>query len=367
VTGRALIVQGALAVGGLSVAYATWQREPERALGDVIVVDATKNELANVHFEDDNTSVDIHKGDRQSGRKDSDSDEGIWLHILEKTPTPKPPAHAQSVAVPPAPAKLKPPRDLRGDEPAAKLLDQFAPFRSPRGFGSLDAAKLKELGLDNAKKKLQVTARGRTHDFVIGAPEQGNGASYLRDTADNRVYLMPRSLLSDLQGAGYRLLDRKLHAFTIPDISRLVVTSGGKSRELLITNRQSATSYKLASPSAPEKPDELARNWHEKIWKLYPAELLGKGEQPAGGVPKVAARIEYFDGKKSMGWVEIAKLEVASKPVATAPSAADAKVASAAPATTTETYARSEHTAGWIKLTSDPSTLLDTEKVVSGS
>jgi hypothetical protein len=56
VTGRGLAVQGGLALAGLAIAYGTWQREPERAAGEVIVVDASKSELGSVHFEDDNTA-----------------------------------------------------------------------------------------------------------------------------------------------------------------------------------------------------------------------------------------------------------------------------------------------------------------------
>ena len=49
-TGRGLAVQGGLALAGLAIAYGTWQREPERAAGEVIVVDASKSELSSVHL-----------------------------------------------------------------------------------------------------------------------------------------------------------------------------------------------------------------------------------------------------------------------------------------------------------------------------
>jgi len=56
VTGRGLAVHGGLALAGLAIAYGTWQREPERAEGEVIVVDASKGELSNVHFEDETSA-----------------------------------------------------------------------------------------------------------------------------------------------------------------------------------------------------------------------------------------------------------------------------------------------------------------------
>jgi Domain of unknown function (DUF4340) len=364
VTGRALAVQGGLAALGLVIAYGTWQREPERATGEVVIIDATKSDLTNVHYEDENNSVDIRRGN-DSGES------GVWLRVQDKTPvlptpakpTPAAPTAAAPAQKPPAiPPKPRPIRQLRGDEPAEKLLAEFAPFRSPRAFGVLDAKKAKELGLDTAKKKLVITARGETRTFVIGQPAQGSGENYLRDDKDGRTYLMPRQVLTDLQGASYRLVDRKLHTFKISDVNRLVVASAGKKREFVIANHQDLNAYKLAPASTPDKPEEMARNWHDKIWRLYPMELLGQGETPAGGQPKVLTRIDYFDGSKNVGWLEIAKLEVPS-----APEPAVSPHGPPAQNNGIEIYGRSEHTAGWVRLHNDPSTLSDADKVAAGS
>ena len=40
------------------------------------------------------------------------------------------------------------------------LFDKFAPLRASRSLGSLDAAVLKDLGLDSTQKFIEVTARG---------------------------------------------------------------------------------------------------------------------------------------------------------------------------------------------------------------
>lgn len=352
-TGRSLAFQGGLAAVGLLIAYGTWQREPERAAGEVVVVDSTKAELVSVHYEDENGSVDVR-------RRDENGESSPWLRVEDKTPVPPPPKPKPGqTAPPPAPPKTHPPRELRGEEPAEKLLAQFAPFRSPRAFGVLDAQKAKELGLDASKKKLVVTARGGTREFVVGQPAQGIGESYLRDVKDGRTYLMPRALLTDLQGASHRLVDRRLHTFKIADFSRLTVTAGGKHRDFIVSNGHDQNAYKLAPAASPDKPDELARNWHDKVWRLFPGELLGKGEVPPGGEPKVAARIEYFDGSRSLGWIEIGKAEAAPAP----------ESISAPPATTTsvETYGRTEHTAGWVRLNNEPTLSQDAEKVASGS
>ena len=65
--------------------------------------------------------------------------------------------------------KKKPARELPGNEGAERLWDKFAPLRATRALGVLGADKLKELGLDAPKKHLEVTARGVTHTFDVGA------------------------------------------------------------------------------------------------------------------------------------------------------------------------------------------------------
>jgi hypothetical protein len=372
VTGRGVAVQGGLAALGLVIAYATWQREPDRAAGEVVVVDATKGELTSVHYEDENSSVDVQRGSNTG-------ESGVWLRIQDKTPVPPKPkpvttgaggaggaggatGGAAPLPVATPPAVPKPVRQLRGDEPAEKLLANFAPFRSPRAFGVLDTKKANELGFENTKKKLVINARGETREFAIGQPAMGSGENYLRDVKDGRTYLMPRLVLTDLQGASYRLVDRKLHTFKLSDANRLVVSSAGKSRDFVIKNPQDLNANKLAASSTPDKPDEMARNWHEKIWHLYPMELLGKGEAPAGGEPKVVTRIDYFDGAKNVGWLEIAKLAVAPGPEPSTNPHGPPQQNNGI-----ELYGRSEHTSGWVRLHNDPSTLADADKVAAGS
>ena len=132
-TGKGVAIQGGLAIAGLLVAYTTWQREPERATGEVVIIDSTKAELASVHYEDENGILDVSR--RQEGGETSP-----WLHIEDKTPVPPPVKPGQPTPPPAAPKTVRGPRELRGEEPAEKFLTQFTPFRSPRAFGVLDPA-----------------------------------------------------------------------------------------------------------------------------------------------------------------------------------------------------------------------------------
>jgi len=347
-TGRALAVQAGLAVVGLATVYATWQREPERAPGAVTVIDASKSDVTLIRYNDESTSVDLTPG-KTAG------EDGVWLHLITKPKAEaKPDPHADpkaaaKPATPPAPPP--PPRDLAGADNAKKLYEQFAPLTSPRAFGVLDAAKLKELGLDKPTRTIDVTVKGDVRHYEIGQPStQAGGEAFLRDTRDGRVYLMPRSVLSELQNAQH-LVDRRLHAFELMDFDRIKLSSGGKEKEFVSVGRESPKTIGFAAAKTPDKKDQTAKNWHDALWRLFPTELLGKGEEPATGKVSLLLKVDYSERGKGIGWIEIGRTQTSS--------------GTSDDPGTGELYARSEHTAGWVKIPSAGQIVPDAQKLIA--
>jgi len=339
-TGRAAAIQGGLAAAGLLAVYLTWQREPEKAPGAVTVIDAVKADITHVHYTDENNAVDFER-----------TGPAIWIHLAPTgKAVPKPNAKPDKTK-PEATTPPDPPRDLLGSEPATKIFEGFAPLVSPRAFGLLDAAKLKELGLGASTRKLAVTVRGDVRTFDIGQPDKATGGeAFLRDTRDGRVYLMPRGMLADLQNPNH-LVDRRLHAFEIPDFDRLVLASGGKQKEYLQVNREMHGKSSFAPAKTPDKHDQMAKNWHDALWRAFPSEILGRGEDPPSGKPTVVLRIDYYDGKTSVGFMEFARTEAPGGVSEDAPS--------------TDVYARTEHTAGWLKLGTGAQLVADAQKLIA--
>jgi len=347
-TGRGLAIQGGIALVGLVTVYTTWQREPERAPGAVTVIDASKSDVTLVRYDDEANTVDLTRG------KIGD-DEGVWLHLVTKPkadpkPDPKADPKAAKPATPPAPTP--PPRDLPGADNAKKLYEQFAPLVSMRAFGVLDPAKLKELGLDNPKRKLDVTVKGAVRSYEIGQPAVASGGeSFLRDTRDGRVYLMPRNLLSELQNASH-LVDRRLHTFDITEFDRVKLSSGGKQKEIVLVGRESPKTLGFAYAKTPDKKDQMVKNWHDALWRIFPTELLGKGEEPAGGKVSIVLRADYTEKGKAVGWIEIGRVDTISG-------------ATDDPTAPGDLYARSEHTAGWVKIPSGGQIVPDAQKLIA--
>ncbi len=356
-TGRSVAVQGGLAIAGLVAAYLTWQREPERAPGAATVIDASKSDVSVVHYADKNTIVDFRRADG--------GDVPLWIHIVKgdgalrhnpekrnlakkddgKKEQSKDQSKKDEVAEQP-----DTPRDLRGSDMAVRLVDNFAPLVSPRAFGVLDAAKLKELGLQSPTCKLDVTVKGDVRHYEIGQPERAaGGESFLRDTRDGRVYLMPRGLLADLQNPAH-LVDRRMHAFELADFDRIVISAGDKTKEYVQTDRQVRAKAGFAPAKSPDKPDQMAKNWHDSLWRAFASELLGHGEEPAGGKPTPVLRVEYFDGRKSIGFDEFARAQ-SSSAVSEEPASSDV-------------YLRTEHSAGWMKIQTGAQIVSDAQKLL---
>ncbi len=313
---RGAAVQSGLAALGLVVAYTTWQREPERAPGEVVVIDANKDAVQKVRL-DDGSGKWVELERRKEAR---DEDPRVWMRIA-------------------ADDKQKPPRPQRevpGNDGADRLWDKFAPLRATRALGTLKPEKLKELGLDTAKKKLEVSARGVKHTFDVGSSPFGVSDPYVKDEADGRVYVLGGGVINDLDAASVRLIDRQLHAFKPGDYDAVTIAAGGKSRTLQVPPPENAFNIKLVNPKTG-KPEDLAKNWHDKLWRQMVSEVLGKGELPSAGTPEVGCKVEYTWKGKQKGFTELGR---------TTPPA----VASGTATAPSEAWVRSERTASWDKL-----------------
>ncbi len=335
---RDLALQGALAAAALVAAFAVWQREPSAGPGEVTVVDAPARALDSIRYEDDTRIVDVF---REPSARDQ-----LWVRLGHKASKTGPgvagaqEADAGTVAAldassdagtvaaaePTMAAREEPPppRELRANEVAEKLFTRFAPLRAMRSLGALDAKKLEEVGLSTSARKLTVTVGGKARAFTLASPAGGWGTPYLRSEEDGRVYLLGPALLPDLENASSRLVDRRLHTFDLGDFDAVVVTAGGSSRSFAATGKAPGP-VSLAPEEAPERADEFARNWHDRVWRLMPIDFLGRDELPPGGEPQEAFRVEYRRAGRPVGQVAVAKGEGGF-------------------------FVRTEHTTGWARL-----------------
>jgi hypothetical protein len=326
---RSAAIQGSLALVGLVAAYVTWQRPKETSKSEsVLIADASKSSLERVKYSDGTRAVELEKKDR-------------FLVTLSFLPGKRPAFDAgvpaivemdggvdggtMAVAIrPPEPA---PDRTVFANDRADTIWAKLTPFEGSRALGQLSKEKLDEVGLTNSERKLELQIAGLTRRFTISRPVQGLIGNYAQDEKTGDVFVISSALFNDLDPNSQVLVDRRLHLFKQGEYDGFVVKGGGKEASFVQSGGDIPQTAKVARVATPDKADELAKNWHDKIWnRLIVTEVLSPGEVPKAGAIETGLRIEYTLKGKPKGW-----LELGMDP-------------------TKGTWARSENTPGWVSI-----------------
>ncbi len=348
---RSAMIQGGLAVAGLLAAYVTWQRPKDTARPDAVTVfTASKQSLEKVHFDDGSRFVEVVRkleGEPRlwvtlgflPGKAPPPTDGGTLVMMVDAG------VDAGLIAANVKPPEPAPTREMLANERADTLFQRFMPFDATRALGQLPKDKLDELGLTATDRHLEVTIAGQVRRFTVSRPVPGIIGTYVQDDVSHDVYLVQGAVFSDLDPGSQLLVDRRLHAFRQPEFDAFTVESQGTSVDFVQSNADIPQSAKVARAATPDKPDEMAKNWHDKILsRLVVTEVLGKGELPKEGEPKVRLRIDYRSHGAKKGW-----LEIGFDPGGF-------------------TWARSENTASWVSIhQGSEEVVLEAQKVLRGT
>lgn len=324
---RGTLVQVGLAAAGLVAAYVTWQRPTERPAADVTVLDVPAARVETLRFENGKRWAELRRVDGRVALKLSATRATYPLGAGEDGALPD-----GGVAAPLVPAS--PERELFGNETAQRLFERLAPLKASRSLGVLDEAGLEQVGLKGTLQRLLVKAEGRERAYQVSTAVLGLTSPYLRSESDGQVFLLGPGLVSELDSASSRLVDRQLHAFKPGDFDALVVDQQGRKREFQ-QRLVPAKGPQLFSATGASEPDERATTWHERLWRSPTVELYGRGETPPGGVPEILLRLEYRKGGDPLGFLEVGV------------------------GTDGKALARTEHTAGWVGLSASANALLE--------
>lgn len=347
---RSTAIQGGLALVGLVAAYLTWQRPPEQTKADAVtVVSATKQSLDRLHFEDGTKFIDVTRKTEGGSR--------LWVTlgflpgkapvfdagVAELVSLDGGQADGGALAKLTPPPEPPPTRETYANDRADSLFAKFTPLEAQRALGTLPKEKLDELGLVGSERKLDVYVAGVPRSFVVSKPVSGIIGSYVQDVKSGEVFLLQSSVFSELDPGSTLLVDRRPHAFKQAEFDKFVVKVDGKDTAFVQTNAEIPQTAKVAREASPDKPDELAKNWHDKVWnRLIVTEVLGRGELPKAGEPQVQLRIDYSARGTPKGW-----LEVGADPSG-------------------GTWMRSENTASWVSVHQGAGELvLEAKKVVA--
>ncbi len=304
---RSAALQGGLALAGLVAAYTTWQRPKDSMKSEsVVVVDATKNSLERVRYEDGVRSVAVEKKDRLMvtlaylpGKRPV-IDAGVALVEVDAG------VDGGSVLATSKPAEPTPDRTVFANDRADTVWTKLTPFEGSRALGVLSKEKLDEVGLTNSERKLELQVAGVNRRFTISRPVSGLIGNYAQDEKSGEVFLISSSLFNELDPNSQLLVDRRLHLFKPTEFDAFTVKAGEKSAAFVSTGADIPQTAKVARAATPDKAEEMVKNWHDKIWnRLIVTEVLSLGEMPKLGEPKVQLRFEYTQKGSPKGWLEL--------------------------------------------------------------
>jgi len=287
-------------------ALKVWTRDAEQdkpGAAEVEVWSGTADSVESVSLETKQRKVRIEPKKDAAGR--------YYVVRLEKdepqAPPPQPPPHDGAPPAPPPPA---PPPKLQkmafvGVKAADETIGKLAKFSAVRALGKVDAGRAAEFGLDKPEGTLRIKIAGKEHLLTIGGNTPGATERYAKYGTSGEVFAISGDIMQSLQFADSRLMERDFHAFELDEVTKIRVTKGGKSRELV---RVEGKKDAWADPATPAKADESFGNWLTKLNRVRVTDYVETPPSPPAP-ENLSVRIDYFVGPKNAGFLELYKVQ----------------------------------------------------------
>jgi hypothetical protein len=300
---KPLVLHGALLVVTAGLAYSVWNKDealPEKQATTVDVWSGSQASFTKLSFEGKTRKV------RLEGQKDALG--YYYVASVDKEDAPPTDPHA---GVPGAPLKAPEGKEVKKEtsrfisvKAADTLVKSLAPLQALRAVGKVEAGRNEEFGLDKPEGTLKVTLDGKEHVLVIGGTTPGGSERYAKYQNSGEVFAISGDIAQSLMFGDSRLPERELHGFKNDEITKVRLQKGGKTRELLRVKDKNEGWGDIATPT---KQDETAGNWMSKLGRLRGSDFV---EKPAKALrpDEAVVRVEYFDGSKSVGFVELYKV-----------------------------------------------------------
>lgn len=282
------------------IALAVWSREEKTDSGSVAerveVWGGNADAVERVRFESPERTVNLDAKKDGAGR--------YYVGVVDRTESRPAPSSSPHAPAPPAPTEKRVTTRFIGAKAADEFVQKLAPLTAVRKLGAVAANRAEEFGFDKPEGTLKVKLRGAEQALVIGGATPGGQERYARHAGSGVVYAVDGDLVQSLLAAETRLFERELHAFADSEATRIRISKGGRTRELVaLPDKKGA----WADVQTPGKLDETAGNWMTKVGRLRASEYVEKPDAALTPESQVV-RIDYFDRDKSLGFVELYKL-----------------------------------------------------------
>ncbi|MCA9639754.1 MAG: DUF4340 domain-containing protein [Myxococcales bacterium] len=291
-TNRSLFLHGGLLLLASALAYSGYTKSAPPAGTqrlEVQVWSGTPDQLSKIELEMQGRKVTLE------GKQDKEGRYYVGELTREKR---KPPTLVKADAGAEKPPEPKPESETVRFIAASsmeKLAEQLAPLGAYRSLGKIAEGQAADFGFDKPEGTLRVTVGGKTHALELGGTTPGGADRYVRDKDSGVAYAILGSITRDLENADSRLTERNLNGFEPAQVTRVRISVGNQTRELVpMGGNESA----WADAESPKQEDETATNWMVKLGRLRPNRYVAEKPDPSA-TPVFA--VEYFEGKKRIG------------------------------------------------------------------
>jgi hypothetical protein len=298
---RGLMVHGAILAVAAGLAVKTWTYDAEKAPkhGETELWPGTPDQVQEVRYESKLGTLRLEPRRDSNGR--------YFVGTVKKNPgapaEKKLDEHGEPVA-PEADAKPTEAKTAQfiATKDGEELFQLLAPLRALRVLGKVSDAQKADFGFDKEEGQLHLKVAGAEHSLVFGGTTPGGTDYYAKDAATGNAYVVAGSVVRDLTSADQRLVERKLHAWEENTPKRVKITAGAATRELV---RSTDKKEAWTKPGAPADKDETATNWLTKVDRVRTTNYEGETLSPPPAPGDLVFKIEYFDDRKPIGFLEI--------------------------------------------------------------
>lgn len=284
-------IHGALLLIALAWAFQTWTRERPTA---------TERERA-LAWDRDTSSV--RAVEYRSGRRDvrvTRRGQGGEAYLWgEEIVCPARSAPVGEGVVDVCTDTLRYPLGIAGTE----LLADLSELRVLRDLGSLDADRLRELGLEDPSATLTIEFDDGVRRLHLGRAVFGGSDRYAWDPTGSRALVVPVDVIRPLETGSGALRERALHGFSDSDVAAARIEARGEQRVLRRVSSGAGSPVAWSSADDPQRPDPALSGFMERVGQLA---IDGFEPDLSPDALERLLRVEYLDGRgEPVGFVTL--------------------------------------------------------------
>jgi hypothetical protein len=188
---------------------------------------------------------------------------------------------------------------------AGELAESLASLKASRVLGKIAPERLAEFGFDKVDTgTLKVVVAGKEHALALGEKTPGGSDRYVRNPETGEAYVIAGTIANDLTSADNRLVEREFHDFGEEKVAKVVLKSGGNTREIV---RHAEEKDFWARPDSPDTKDETVSNWMTKVERLRVTTYV-EALEPAPKPEDQVVQVEFFgDRGRKLGFLELVR------------------------------------------------------------